>query len=50
MGNLKNWYLSEFLVVLWPKYVILNKKTLEIHEKGQTNFFFKFSIGLCVQI
>ena len=23
------WYLSEFLVVLWPKYVVINKTTLE---------------------
>ena len=44
------WYLSEFLVVLWPKYVTLNKTTLRIHKKGQTNFFVKISIGLCAQI
>ena len=43
------WYLSEFLVVLWSKYVTLNKTTLGIH-KGQTKFFVKISIGLCVQI
>ena len=41
------WYLSEFLVVLWPKYVILNKRTPEIglHKKGQTKIF-----GLCAEI
>ena len=27
------WYFSEFLVVLWPKYVTLNKITLGIHKK-----------------
>ena len=44
------WYLSEFLIVLWPKYVTLNKTTLRIHKKGQTKFFVKISIGLCAQI
>ena len=44
------WYLSEFLIVLWPKYATLNKTTLRIHKKGQAKFFVKISIGLCVQI
>ena len=44
------WYLSEFFVVLWPKYIILNKTTLGIHKKGQTKNFVKISIGLCAQI
>ena len=35
------WYLSEFLVVLWPKYIILNKTTLGIHKNGQIIFFCK---------
>ena len=35
------WYLNEFLVVLFPKYVTLNQTTLRIHKKGQTNFFCK---------
>ena len=35
------WYLSEFLVVLWPKYVTLNKTNLGIHKKGQTKNFCK---------
>ena len=41
--NFKFDNLSEFLVVLRPKYDIFNKTTLEIHEKGQTKFFVKFS-------
>ena len=46
------WYLSEFLVVLWPKYVTLNKTTPGIHKKGHTTIFVKISIGfrLCAQI
>ena len=44
------WYLSEFLVVLWPKYVTLNKTTLGMHKKGQTKIFVKIPIGLCAQI
>ena len=31
------WYLSEFLVVLWPKYVTLNKTTLGVHKKDPLN-------------
>ena len=44
------WYLSEFLVVLWPKYVVINKTTLGIHKNGQIKIFVKIPIGLCVQI
>ena len=44
------WYLSEFLVVLWPKYVTLNKTTLGTHKKGQKRFLVKIPIGLCAQI
>ena len=33
------WYLSEFLVVLWPKYVEINKTTLGIHKNGQIKNF-----------
>ena len=41
------WYLSEFLVVLWPKYVVINKTTLGILKNGQIKFFVKISNGLC---
>ena len=44
------WYLSEFLVVLWPKYVVINKTTLGIHKNGQIKIFVKIPIGLCAQI
>ena len=44
------WYLSEFLVVLWPKYVVMNKTTLRIYKNGQIKMFVKIPIGLCVQI
>ena len=43
-------YLSEFLVVLLPKYVTLNKTTLGIRKKGQIKIFVKISIELCAQI
>ena len=35
------WYLSEFLVVLWPKYVILKKTTPRIHKKRPNKIFCK---------
>ena len=41
------WYLSEFLVVLWPKYVVINKTTLGIHKNGQIKISVKIPIGLC---
>ena len=44
------WYLSEFLVVLWHKYVEINKTALGIHKYGQIKFFVKIPIGLCAQI
>ena len=44
------WYFSEFLVVLWPKYVVINKTTLGIHKNGQIKIFVKIPIGLCAQI
>ena len=42
------WYLSEFLVVLWPKYVVINKTTLGIHKNGQINIFVKSPLD-CVR-
>ena len=47
-------YFSEFLVVLWPKYVTLYQterlsRNTKKKKKGHT-IFFEISIGLCVQI
>ena len=48
--NFKFGILSEFLVVLWPKYVVINKTTLGIHKNGQIKIFVKIPIGLCAKI
>ena len=44
------WYLSEFLDVLWPKYVTLNKNNSQNTQKGKTKNFVKIPIALCAQI